>query len=95
MGVPATLGSLALGLFVGWLVIYFLRRTKRFDVKGLSLVISAVVGSAVLKFLGAGQSMWFYPIGLVLSLVVVWILAVRFPSVFNRLAGVGALGGGK
>ncbi len=60
------IGVASLGFFVGWLVIYFVRRFTTFTPQLLSATVSIVVGGAVGKwFLRAKAAvLYYYPIGL-------------------------------
>ncbi|HCJ67087.1 MAG TPA: hypothetical protein DHV62_07135, partial [Elusimicrobia bacterium] len=67
MSIIAVVGSLSLGIVIGWLVRYFIRRFKSFTPKALGSVVSIIAGGAVIKFLEADKSVWwFYPIGLLM-----------------------------
>lgn len=77
MNIVAAIGSLSLGVVVGWLVRYFIRRFKNFTPQALSFVISIAAGGAAIKFLEADKTVWwFYPIGLLLGFVVYTIVAI-------------------
>lgn len=65
--VPA-LGSTSLGIVMGWLVRYFIRRFHKFSPAVLSSVISLTFGGVAVKFLGADNSvLWYYPIGVLIG----------------------------
>jgi uncharacterized membrane protein len=71
------IGALSLGIVVGWLVRYFIRRFKSFTPKVLGSVVTAAIGGAVIRFLEHDTNVWwFYPIGLLLGFVVYSIVAV-------------------
>jgi NhaP-type Na+/H+ or K+/H+ antiporter len=73
--VPA-LGSTSLGVVIGWLVRYFIRRFKKFTPSVLSTVVSLTFGGVAVKFLDADRSIvWFYPIGVLLGFVAYHIIA--------------------
>ena len=75
-------GSLALGVFVGYLAWYFVTRFTQFNFDALASVIGVLVGGAVVQFLGAtGDARWAYPIGLVAG----WLIY----SVARMLTGSG------
>ena len=77
--IPA-IGATCLGAVVGWLVRYFIRRFDKFGPAALGSVISIVLGGAVIKFLEADRSVWwFYPIGLVVGMGI-YQLIVSFGS---------------
>jgi NhaP-type Na+/H+ or K+/H+ antiporter len=74
--VPA-IGTLSLGIVIGWLVRYFIRRFKNFTPQAFGLVVSIMLGGAVVKFLDADPSVTFYyPIGLLIGFVVYTVLAL-------------------
>ena len=65
--VPAV-GAFLLGVFVGYLVWYFLVRFEApaFNTKVLASVISVAAGGAIAAFLDVDPSdRWWYPIGLI------------------------------
>ena len=70
MTIIGSIGATCLGIVIGWLVRYFIRRFTRFTPMVLGSVLSIVLGGAVLKFLAADKSLWaFYPTGLLLGFV--------------------------
>ena len=72
--VPA-IGATSLGVVIGWLVRYFIRRFDTFGPTILGSVISIALGGAVLKFLEADKSVWwFYPIGLLVGFIIYQII---------------------
>ena len=77
MDVVPALGALSLGIVIGWLVRYFIRRFKEFGPQALGLVVSIMLGGAVVKFLEADRTVWwFYPIGLLLGFVLYTVVAL-------------------
>jgi hypothetical protein len=63
-----SIGAACLGMVMGWLVVYSLRRIEKVTVATLSATASVILGSAVSKFLDINQeALPFYPIGLVLG----------------------------
>jgi len=71
------IGSLSLGIVIGWLVRYFIRRFKTFTPQALGSVVSIMVGGGLVKFLGANQTVLFcYPIGLLLGFVGYTLIAI-------------------
>jgi hypothetical protein len=77
MNIVAVIGSLSLGIVVGWLVRYFIRRFKSFTPQALGFVISIIAGGAVIKFLEADKTVWwFYPIGLLVGFILYTIVAI-------------------
>ncbi|MBG1265488.1 hypothetical protein [Nostoc sp. WHI] len=70
------IGSTCLGIVVGWLVRYFIRRFKSHTPQVLGSIIGIVLGGAIIKFFGADQTaIWFYPIGLLLGFIMYSIQA--------------------
>ena len=70
-------GVTCLGIVVGWLVRYFIRRFKSFGVGGLGSLLSIVVGGAVLKFLSVDNvTIWYYPIGLFVGFVIYQVIVM-------------------
>lgn len=70
------LGSASLGIVMGWLVRYFIRRFEKFSPAAFSSVVSILVGGVVVKFLGTEQNiLWFYPIGLLIGFVIYHVIA--------------------
>lgn len=77
MSIVAAIGSLSLGIVVGWLVRYFIRRFKSFTPKALGSVVSLIVGGAITSFLEADKSVWwFYPIGLLVGFAAYTVIAL-------------------
>ncbi|MBI4521938.1 MAG: hypothetical protein HY701_13960 [Gemmatimonadetes bacterium] len=74
--VPAV-GAFALGIVIGWLVRYFVRRFSTFTPQVLGTVVSIMLGGAVVKFLEADKVVWwFYPIGLLAGFIIYTALAI-------------------
>jgi hypothetical protein len=72
------IGSTSLGVVIGFLVRYFIRRFNSFSASVLSSVITIILGGAVIKFIEADKTVWwFYPIGLLLGFVAYQIIATR------------------
>lgn len=92
MDYVAATGATCLGIVIGWLVRYFIRRFNAFNPQVLGSVVSILAGGVVVKFLEADKTVWwFYPIGLFIGFVlytaVAVILAKKFPDegvVFGR-----------
>ncbi len=62
------LGAVSLGVVIGWLVSYFVRRFKKFNPQILASTIPIFIGGGVIKFLQDNSSaIWFYPIGLLIG----------------------------
>ena len=75
------LGAACLGIVIGWLARYFLTRFRSFTPKIMASVVSILVGGAAVEFLSMGtgggpNTVWFYPIGLLVGFVVYTIVAV-------------------
>src|ERR1051325_549006 len=82
--IPA-IGAACLGIVIGWLVRFFIRRFDKFNPQVLGSVISIVAGGAVVRFLETDSTVWwFYPIGLFLGFVLYTAVAVvvskKFPA---------------
>lgn len=70
-------GAASLGIVVGWLIRYFIRRFKRFTPQALTAVISAAVGGGILKLLTVDEhAIWSYFIGLLLGFVIYHLIFV-------------------
>src|SRR5690349_6772044 len=67
-------GSLCLGIVIGYLVRYFIRRFQKFTPAALTSVVSILVGGAVAKFFQtsdqAAWALWLYPVGLLLGFAI-------------------------
>ena len=69
MNIPAV-GATSLGVVIGWLVRYFIRRFTKFTPMVFGSLVSIVLGGATIKFLDADKTVWwFYPIGLLIGFV--------------------------
>jgi len=74
--IPA-IGATSLGIVIGWLVRYFIRRFDNYTPAVFGSLVSILLGSAVMKFLSADQTTWwFYPIGLLLDFIAYQIIAM-------------------
>jgi hypothetical protein len=65
----AIVGSICLGIVMGWLVRYFLDRFDRFDAKILGSVVSVIAGGVMVHVFGESNPVeqyarWYYFIGL-------------------------------
>jgi NhaP-type Na+/H+ or K+/H+ antiporter len=59
-------GTISLGLFIGMVARYCLKRFEDYSPKTFGALVAVVLGGAVLGFLGLPNLLrWFYPIGLV------------------------------
>lgn len=87
MNIVPALGSLSLGIVVGWLIRFFIRRFKSFTPKALTSIVSIIAGGATVKLLEADNTvLWFYPIGLlggflIYTMLALWALGI--PRSFN------------
>ena len=71
------IGVTCLGIVVGWMVRYFIRRFTKFGPGALSSVLSIILGGAVLKFLSVDNvTIWFYPIGLLVGFVAYQVIVM-------------------
>src|SRR5437764_834795 len=79
----AVIGATCLGMVIGWLVRYFIRRFDNWAASSLSSVVSIIAGGAVIEFMAADKAVWwFYPKGLFLGfaiyqIIVMWIMRER------------------
>lgn len=66
------LGSVCLGVVLGWLVRYFLERFRTFNARVFSTVASVLCGGVIAKLLpdAYGYWAWFYPVGLLIGIIV-------------------------
>jgi len=70
MNLAADIGAIALGMFVGYLVWFFVSKFSAFNVSGLTSILGAVLAGAALKYLTQAQNaqiLMYYPIGLVMG----------------------------
>jgi hypothetical protein len=78
MSLIAPIGATCLGILIGYLVGFFIRRFKEFTPGTLSSVISVILGVVVIRFLEAEIAVWwFYPMGLLIGFIaqtIVWKL---------------------
>lgn len=65
------IGAACLGMVVGFLVRYFIRRFDKYGPAALGSVLTIVLGGAAVKYLQEDKSVWWcYPIGLFLGFVI-------------------------
>lgn len=90
------LGSLCLGVVLGWLVRYFLDRFKTFNTKVFGSVVSILCGGVVAKLLPDpfGYWGWFYPVGLLLGVLLYPLISafdawVDMRKTASRASGTG------
>jgi uncharacterized membrane protein YfcA len=89
MNIIPAIGATCLGIVIGWLVRYFIRRFDKFGPMVLGSLVSIVFGGAAIKFLEADKTVWwFYPIGLLLGFVIYHVVAAR--QLANRPGGPNA-----
>jgi len=75
--IPA-IGSTSLGIVVGFLVRYFIRRFSKCTPAALGSIISIAVGVTAVKFLAETPTVWwFYPIGLLIGFALYFIFPPR------------------
>ena len=75
------IGTFCMGLFVGWFLLYYLRRVKqeKNTVKGFGFIISVAFGAIIVKFLQGTSNVWgLYPIGIIVGLVTYILIALKF-----------------
>jgi hypothetical protein len=69
----AAIGSVCFGIVVGWIIRYFLFRFDKFNIKILGSTLSIIAGGAVIGFFSKIDPdktvVWYYPIGLLLGLI--------------------------
>lgn len=68
MNIVEPLGAISLGIVIGWLVSYFVRRYEDFTPQTLGATVPLIVGGIIVKFLERSSSaIWFYPIGVLIG----------------------------
>ena len=81
--VAPAIGSLCLGIVIGWLVRYFIKRFKSFSPSVLSSVISIIGGATATRLLASDSTVvWYYPMGLLIGFIaytvtVLWIIKMK------------------
>lgn len=86
MGIIEPIGVTCLGVVVGFLVRYFVYRYERFAPKALGTTVSVLAGGSVAKFLTSSDTgFWFYPIGVLVGIIVWTVLAIRWPNQEGKL----------
>lgn len=82
-------GAGAFGIFVGFIVRYFLERFERYDLKALIGLVGVPIGTTVLVFVRdfGTYSRPAYTVGLVLGLVLYQAFYSKFPSLPMRRRG--------
>lgn len=82
-------GIFSLGVFIGYLTWFFVRRLASFTTEALTAIVGVVVGGLVVNFLddnvGDESGIWWYPIGLLVGFVIYsllqWLSSRTFPTV--------------
>ena len=79
MNIIVAVGATSLGTFIGWLVMYFVRRFKNYNPVILGALIAALLGgNGALVFLDENnESIWLYSIGLLGGGVIHTIAALK------------------
>ena len=74
------LGTFFTGFFVGWFLLFYLRRVerKKFTMKGFPIIIAIIFGIIMIKYLHQGTiNVWsLYPIGIIIGVVSYIIIAI-------------------
>jgi predicted membrane channel-forming protein YqfA (hemolysin III family) len=79
MSIIPAIGSTSLGIVIGWLVRYFIRRFTTFTPMVFGSLVSIILGGAALKFLDADKTVWwFYPIGLLLGFIIYHVGSILY-----------------
>jgi hypothetical protein len=75
--VLAAIGMTCLGVVICYICMYFVARLKEHTITGFGGVIGVLLGGVVAKFLtvntAAVDSIWWYPIGLLIGLAI-WLV---------------------
>jgi len=73
----ASFGTLCVGIVVMYFVKLYHSRMKEFDIKTLGSVLGMLFGGVVLSFINRDSaSYWYYPIGLLVGLIIYIVLAL-------------------
>lgn len=72
--IAAIVGSVCLGIVMGWLVRYFLDRFEKFNAKVLGSVVSVIAGGAIVRVFEGNSPIdhyahWYYFVGLFLGIL--------------------------
>src|SRR5689334_8111300 len=91
-------GVVTLGLAIGLLVGWFINEDEPFTAKGLTTSISVLTGAGVLgifKYVSPGGStreFWFYPVGILIGLLVAPFFDVFYNALFHDEPSDGDVG---
>jgi NhaP-type Na+/H+ or K+/H+ antiporter len=87
MNLIEAIGSLCLGIVVGWLVRYFIRRFKTYSPSILGSLLTVFLGGSILKLVSTGQdTFWFYSIGIFCGFVIYSLIAYICLRKGNKLS---------
>lgn len=73
------IGVACLGIIMGWLVRYFIRRLKKFGPVTLGAIVIVILGTGVAVRTMGGvdrNNWWYYPIGLFFGVVIYEVVAL-------------------
>lgn len=85
----AAIGTLSLGVFLGYMAWYFATRVTDKWIDSFAAVAGILFGGVVLAFIGgaAEQTRWFYPIGLVIGWLIYfalrWLMGKGIPTLHD------------
>lgn len=88
------IGATCLGIFMGWMVRYFVFRFTEFTPQVLGMTVSVLTGGAIVGFLSnddnKSETVWFYPIGLLIGCILYSLfgLMARNREDPDRLKGI-------
>ena len=89
------IGTLATGLIVGYLVLFCVRRFKKFDAAVFAALLGAIFAGGAVTFLkGQGELVFYYPIGVVAGMVCYMVLAIILMLIAGGSDDGGGGGGG-
>lgn len=87
------IGSISMGIFVGFAFMKIFHRLNNFTVKMFSGLIGVIFGLVVIKFLEGSTSsnyLWGYPLGLIIGLAIYIIIAwFKSDDFENKVLGRG------
>lgn len=85
----AVIGTLSLGILIGLVIGWFLDQEQPFTTSGLIAITSILSGAGVLGVFhlvspnGATREFWFYPIGLLIGVLIAPFLDKYYDSLFE------------